>query len=115
MFAWLRKLFASSQRTPAVPSVSARVVRLLITAADEIRLEDKPISLTEFQAVLPQYAGKDVVICYQREHPELLASSLAMEVVQSICRLGLAIAFPPEAKPTIDALMYERGEGTGQA
>ena len=96
MFAWLRKLFAGSPRTTDLPSAPdrpspSRGMRLVITAADEIWLEGQVISLAEFQALLPQYID-DVVFYYQRENTELPASSLALEVVDSVAR-----ALPSEA------------------
>jgi hypothetical protein len=88
-------------------------VQLLITAADEIRLEGQVVSLAACRAKLRQYVGQDVVICYEREHAERAASPLAMEVVRAIGENRLAIAFPSEAGPTIDTIMQQTGMAPG--
>jgi len=114
MFSWFRRLFVTGRRAPSrTPCASTQVLQLLITAADQIRLQDRTVSLADLQPALQRYAGKEVVVCYQREHPERPASPLAMEVVHTICRLGLPIAFPPEARPTIEALTRQIDPASG--
>jgi hypothetical protein len=103
MFAWLRKLFSSREPQHGFTGgKSTRVIPLVVTSADEIRFEGEPLTLASLRATLQQYVGKDVVVYYQREHPELPASGFALQVVKSISDVGLAIAFPPDARmPTV--------------
>jgi hypothetical protein len=103
MFAWLKKLVSSREpQNGFTGGKSTRVIPLVVTSGDEIRFEGEPLTLASLHATLQQYLGKDVVVYYQREHPELPASAFALQVVKSICDMGLAIAFPPDARmPTV--------------
>src|SRR5262245_22635967 len=105
MLAWLKRLFAAGapQLGPTGNS-SSRVVSLTVSAADEIRLEGEAVTLEALRRALRQYVGKDVVVYYQREHPERPASPLASEAAQAVYGLGLAIAFPPEGRTTVDII-----------
>lgn len=44
---------------------------------------------------------------YQRGNPAQPATKSAMDVIEIIGGLGLAVAFPPEAKATIDKVMRQ--------
>jgi hypothetical protein len=103
MFAWLKKLFSSREPQHGLTGgKSTRVIPLVVTSADEIRFEGEPLTLASLRATLQQYVGKDVVVYYQREHPEAPASGFALQVAKSISDVGLAIAFPPDARmPTV--------------
>jgi hypothetical protein len=80
-----------------------QLVRLHVTAENGILLDDRPIALADLEQSLKATCKAGTVVLYSRDNPEQ-DSPFGGEVVNRICKLGLAIAFPPEAVPAINRM-----------
>jgi hypothetical protein len=84
------------------------LVRLHVTAGEGILLDDQPIALPDLEQSLKAACKAGTVVYYSRDNPEQ-ESQFGGDVIKCVCRLGLPIAFPPEATPVIDRI-YSQGQ-----
>ncbi len=93
-------------RLPVV--TPSHTVRLHVTAGGGILLNDQPIALPDLEQSLKAACKAGTVVFYSRDNPEQ-DSPFVADVVNCVCRLGLPIAFPPEATPVINRLYSQGG------
>jgi hypothetical protein len=112
MLGGLKRLFSAGAGDPSdFRDASGQWIRLRITASDEIWLDRRLVSFDELRSELQRRVGTETVVHYERENPGQAASPLAQKVVDTICSLRLAIAFPTEANQTIAAVMRAVRDG----
>lgn len=93
-------------KLPMMPS--PQFIRLYVFADGRIELEGRAVQLQDLEAGLRSAYQPGAVVFYSRENPGE-DSTVAPAVINCVCRLGLPLAFPSEATPTLNHVLEERG------
>jgi hypothetical protein len=72
----------------------SRIIRLHVTAAECILLDDRPVALSDLKPALEAAYTPGSIVLYSRDNPEQ-PSDFGVEVVRLAAILGLPIAFQP--------------------
>lgn len=89
---------------------SAEFIRLEVFADGRIELEGRPVSIENLKTSLAveSVCRPSAIVYYSRENPSE-DWQVAIEAIQCVVGLGLRIAFPPEATPSLNRILQERG------
>jgi hypothetical protein len=101
---WLSRIWrgrsAASHDEPKSlpPGEASQAIRLHVTSADEILLDERPVLITELEHHLRSVYQPGAVIFYWRDNPEQ-DSAIASSVMHCVCQMGLPIAVPTKYVP----------------
>jgi hypothetical protein len=94
------------ERKPAEPpAASAPVpIRLHVFADNRIELNGRTVPFANLNGELKAASCPNCIVLYSRDAPNE-DSDLGVAVINCICKLELPIAFPPEARESIQAAL----------
>jgi hypothetical protein len=116
---WLARLYGRLSR-PDAPQVhdfggaigklpireAPELFRLHVFADGRIELDERPVRLENLEAELHSAYWPGAVVYYTRDNPSE-DSQVGVDVIKCVCRLGLPVAFPAEATPTLNRILEE--------